>query len=1265
LLREERGEQPPLKEFLRRFPEHADELKLQIELHREMEDDPALAATRASVAVASGSARADRPAGYPEIPGYEVTGVLGRGGMGIVYRAWQTELKRPVALKMLIAGALASPEAAARFRVEVEAMARLRHPNVVQIHGVGQHAGAPYLVLELVEGRSLAQALAGTPQSADWSARTMEALARAIHAAHLMGVVHRDLSPANILMADDGTPKVTDFGLAKLIKGGGTLRTQTGDLLGTPSYMSPEQAAGSHRAVGEATDVYALGAILYEMLTGRPPFKAEEPLETLRQVVHEEPVTPSRLRPRLPRDLETICLKCLHKEPGRRYASALALADDLRLYLEGRPIVARRSTAVERAWRWSRRNPWPAVAAALMTIVAIGSTMAALKFRRDGLRIQAGGRETRLALFESLVSQAQARRFSHRDGQRFASLEAVDEAAKIARELNLPADRFDHLRDEAIACMTLPDMRATGRVIPRPPGVLLAIFDPAMSRYAMRFLDGTITVRRVADDAEIDRFAARGDREIYVFRFSPDGRYLATTHFPGYALTVRDIDRRTGVLDAPGPVAYRAARFSPDGQRIALQRGDGTTLLYDLASGQPRGSWPGPPSGGDLAFRADGARIAAFYNVQATPTCQVVESETGHQVGSTITLPSAGTGVAWGPDGTTLATACNDSKIYLWDAATGQRKAVLDGAIDNNLSAGFHPAGTLLASNGWTPRLRLWDPILGRAVLSLPADGACPPEFSRDGQIVVMREDALTTYQVDPALEYRTLTHPAGAGILGYASMRDGGRILAVSTDRGVVLWDLARGTELASLRIGNTFYALFEPSGDLLTLSRDDGVLRWPIRLDADRGGFRIGPPLRLPLPGGLGIALDRSGYSVAVTRGGSAVVSTSERTVHVRPLRDVRSVALSPDGDWLATGCFNARGAQVWRVRDATAVKVAELPVDSGTRVAFSPDGRWVMTQQSPCRLWEPATGRQVHEVGGYGLCFSPDGDLLVVQDADRVLRLVQAGTNRTVARLESPDLHSTQWSVFSPDGSRLVVTTDQSPAVHIWELRAIRRKLAGMRLDWEAPAYPEVDASAAAGPPLALTAVVDLGSLGGEGRPHLERARKLQAEGKAAEAIDALRQAIGQSPNFAEARNDLAWLLATAPESLRNPPEAVEHARRAAELMPESSGYLNTYGVALYRAGRFAEAVPVLGRNLQVSRGRLAAFDLFFLAMAHHRLAHRDEARACFDRAVRWTAAQDLVQSLYQELARLRAEAEAVLAGPTGELPDDVFAPSRPGE
>ena len=365
LLREERGERPPLEEFLRRFPQLAAELELQIKLHCALGVDREPAATAdgtvATRPLGSGSTSANPPTAYPAIPGYEILGVLGRGGMGIVYRTRQTELKRAVAVKMLHAGGLASAEAMARFRVEIEAMARLRHPNIVQIHGVGQHAGAPYLVLELVEGRSLAQTLAGTPQPAEWVARTVEALARAIHSAHLLGVVHRDLSPANILMADDGTPKVTDFGLAKLMIGG-SMRTATGDVMGTPSYMAPEQAGSLDGKIGPATDVYALGAILYEMLTGRPPFKAEHPLKTLRQVIGDEPVAPSRLRPGLPVDLETICLKCLAKEPAERYPTASALAADLGRFAAGEPVSARAAGVTERLAKWARRKPTLAAA---------------------------------------------------------------------------------------------------------------------------------------------------------------------------------------------------------------------------------------------------------------------------------------------------------------------------------------------------------------------------------------------------------------------------------------------------------------------------------------------------------------------------------------------------------------------------------------------------------------------------------------------------------------------------------------------------------------------------------------------------------------------------------------------------------------------------------------------------------------------------------------------------------------------------------------
>ncbi len=673
----------------------------------------------------------------------------------------------------------------------------------------GARAGADGSASALSNGAggSGSHSFAGQPESVYFRevARLGAQVADALDYAHRQGVVHRDIKPSNLLLDNQGNVWVTDFGLAKLVESEDPSRSQ--DLVGTLRFMAPERLRGVTSPLG---DVYSLGATIYELLTLKPAFAERDQGQLVDQITHQPPAPLRQHDRRIPRDLETLVLKALAKDPKDRFARSAELGDELRRYLESRPILSRPVGPVEQLWRWSKRNPGLATAsigaALLATALVIGSTLTAVTVRRDSLRIQSAQRQTREVLFESLMAQARAERFSRRVGQRFDSLDALARATVIARELNLTPDHFDRLRDEAIACMALPDLRVTGRVIRRPPGVLLVAFDPTMTRYALRFRDGTIKVYRVADDAEIDRFAARGDRDAGVFRFSPDGRYLATTHIPGGALTVRDVDRRTVALDAPGPVAGYAARFSPDGRRIALCRPDGTTLIYDLATGRPSGSWAGPASGQDLAFRADGARIATIHNQRASFTCRIVESETGRLVRS-IDLPSDGAWVAWGPDGTTLATACGDMKIYLWDAATGRRKAVLEGSTNAGLYASFHPSGMLLASNGWEGRLRLWDPILGRPWLSLAARWSVPPEFSQDGRMIVWHDEALTTYEVDPALEYRTLAHPSGdPRHFGVASIRREGRVLAMCTDRGVALWDLARGTELCSLPIGRSW---------------------------------------------------------------------------------------------------------------------------------------------------------------------------------------------------------------------------------------------------------------------------------------------------------------------------------------------------------------------------------------------------------------------------------------------------------------------------
>ncbi|HEV3449406.1 MAG TPA: protein kinase [Gemmataceae bacterium] len=324
---------------------------------------------------------------WPSVAGYQLLGELGRGGMGVVYKARQRGLRRLVALKMVLAGAHVSERHLLRFQTEAEAVARLQHANIVQIYEVGEEGGLPFFSLELVDGGSLDKKFGGQAQPAREAAQLTETLARTMHFAHGQGILHRDLKPGNVLLSKDGVPKITDFGLAKRLEEGDASSTRTGTIMGTPSYMSPEQASGLVHELTPLSDLYSLGAMLYEFLTGRPPFLGANPMDTVIQVTKQEAIPPSRLQPSVPRDLETICLKCLQKEPGKRYASCFELAEDLHRFLAGEPIHARPVGQLERLWRWGKRNPRiAAMTAAIFVLLAGGavvSTVAAVTIARE------------------------------------------------------------------------------------------------------------------------------------------------------------------------------------------------------------------------------------------------------------------------------------------------------------------------------------------------------------------------------------------------------------------------------------------------------------------------------------------------------------------------------------------------------------------------------------------------------------------------------------------------------------------------------------------------------------------------------------------------------------------------------------------------------------------------------------------------------------------------------------------------------------------
>jgi eukaryotic-like serine/threonine-protein kinase len=1078
-------------------------------------------------------------------------------------------------------------------------------------------------------------------------ARLGAQVAEALAYAHQRGVLHRDIKPSNLILDPLGSIWITDFGLAKFEEGDDLSQSQ--DLAGTLRYMAPERFRGVSARLG---DLYALGATLYELLTLRPAFEGKDQLELIHRIENDPPVPPRQLDRKIPIDLETIVLKALAKDPSHRFLSALEFAAELRRFVEDRPIRSRPIPYYKQFWRWCKRNPKLAAAnvaaATLTTVLAVVSTIAAFIYYNDNLRIRRAENKTLEQLSDALRVQARAGRFSRQIGQRFDGLDALAQAAAIARELKLPRERLDTLRDEAIACLALPDLRRAGRAIPAPAGVIGRVFDSTMTRYALRLRDGTILVRRVADDAEVDRFHAQGDRDLWVFGFSPDGRYLATTQPPVGILTVRDIERHVMALDAPG---YWWARFSPESRRVAVEH-ERKTLVYDLATSQVTRSWGGAAPGGAPVFRPDGAQIAVFHSDQNNQTCRILDADTGRLVRS-IPLPSTGKGCAWSPDGTTVATPRDDSRIYVWDAATGVRKATLEGSTNVGIIAAFHPAGNLLLSNGWEEKLRFWDPVLGRPWLSVTG-GSASPELSQDGRIVLWYEDKLTTYQVDPALEYRTLAHASSVPIqYGHASIRHDGRILAVGTDGGVVIWDLARGTELGSVGTGYARDCFFEESGDLLA-GGDAGVWRWPVQVDRDRGVVQLGPPRRLALrPSRCDITEDRQGRIIAVADHSRVDLLTPHGELTIEPVDDVRGAAVSPDGAWLATSSHALGGVRVWQTSDGT--ERYRLPIERGATVRFSPDGRWLMTGASPCCLWVVGTWQRARQVGGTGLCFSADSRVLAVQDASKVIRLVETATGRTLARLESPDLCTAWDATFSPDGSRLVVTTNEPRgAAHIWDLRAIRKRLTEMGLDWDAPAYSEADPAAATAPLLSRVQVHRLevwfsegGALALQGR--WDEAAAAYARGFDEQApADAprwfeqalLRLAVGDAKGYrvsslhmlevVRSSDKLEWLefaahtCALAPDSPAERTEALLLAQRRARAPLPAAWSDHILGMALYRARRFREAEALLRASLDRDPGwTWQVLDWLVLAMAQERLGRPDEARRWLDRAESWVA------------------------------------------
>jgi WD40 repeat protein/Tfp pilus assembly protein PilF len=1210
------------------------------------------------------------------VVGFEILRELGRGGTSVVYQARQEHPARVVALKLLLGGGHAGAEHCARFMGEADALARLQHPQIVHVFEAGRHEGTPFLVLEYMGGGSLGQKLAGAPQPARGAAELVEGLARAVQHAHGQGVIHRDLKPANVLLTEEGMPKIADFGLAKQERPD---LTASGAILGTPSYMAPEQAAGDSRTTGPAADIYALGAILYELLTGRPPFRAATVLETLEHVRLQEPLAPHQLQPATPRDLSTICLKCLQKEPARRYADAGELADDLRRFQEGRPILARPVGPAGRAWRWTRRNPgWAAMFA---SVAALLVTIAVVATRLSMWALQAETR-TREKLFESRLAEARAFSLSHLPGQHFASLALLEEAGDLARSLRLPAARWADLRQVAITALVRPDLYPERTWPGLPEGSDDVCMDEDLQIYARTDQRGNCSIRRVDGDQEIHFLpgpeAGPTKVESALPFLSPDARFVGIVHGDG-RLQLWKLDQPRAEVWFEDTAVHRV-HFRPDSTAVAIGHRQGAISVYDLT--QRRAVFRLVPDGLtreiEVALHPTEPLIAVtsyfadFMQVRDLRTGKVIKA---------FETQDGGYCVAWDPAGHLLAINEGDhATIRLYDRVTFALRGTV-GPTGPGCRFTFNHAGNRLAARDWTGSIQLFDVATGRLLFEIPlAHPTLECRFSRDDRRlgVFIHGNHLGIWQVADGQECQPLLRPLappGQQIVGDVAVSPGGRLGAGTVADGFTLWDLPRRTELAFLPLEGGRFVLFMPGPEAALVTGDQsGTFRWPLRQAVGHPDlWRLGPPQPLALPPSPYVTQSADGKVLAVAFrpvgpwmpwGGAWIwhADRPDRPLHLAPDRYIREIALSPDGKRLVTTDDNA-GVQVWDARTGALVRSLN---NQPAKLDFSPDGRWLATGISEgyvhargrgC-LFDTTTWNAVRELDNQAT-FAPDGRHLLMRTDTSVLRLVEAATGRELTRLELPDLSIPRSCHFTPDGATLLCVDDKD-SLRVCNLRRLRAQLAERGLDWDAAPYPpeppvpdpiRIEVDWGDYQRLSKLEIVKNYDRAVEAAPQLavrwhRRGLFHQGAGRYELALRDLRKAVELEPRKPIYLHDLARLYVLAPETVRDTRQAVILAEQAVRTLPGEWFYHNTLGLALYRAGRADEAIVALERSMKGGGGLYDALNLYVLALCYHRLGQSGKAQDCFRRAVAWRKARkQLTTEWAADLDLLEAEARAV--------------------
>ena len=1017
---------------------------------------------------------------YPTVVGYEILAELGRGGMGVVYKARHLGLDRLVALKMILAGPHAGPRDQVRFRQEADAVARLRHPNLIQIYDIGESGGCSFLALEFIDGISLAQALRGTPQPHAPSARLIETLAEAIHYAHEQGIVHRDLKPANILLErraadregagpDCGSsclgsgslpnPKITDFGLAKRLDHE-SAGVHSGDLVGTPSYMAPEQARENGKTVGRAADVYALGAILYELLTGRPPFRGPTSFDTVLQVLYEDPVRPGSFRSDLPRDLETICLKCLAKDPLRRYASAKALAEDLVRFRKGQPIKGRPVGWHEYALKWARRRPVSAALVALTLLTAAGAYTAITwlwqdaRLARDDMTAQREKAEearrneaehrqqARTSLYFSRVAQSQLQwRLNDFHGAK-RSLEKCRPSDGEEDDRGWEWHYLQGLFHNDLFTLPHPHSGLGGSVAYNGDGSRIVTVVSGLP-------DGETPLSSQIRvwDARTGRLAHAWIESSSVDRvtFHPDGSKLALANADGEVL-IRNAGTGAELLRRR---MHRhkiwALTFSPDGKSVASAGGDGTVKIWNATTGAVHC---------DIRAHDLEVHTVAFHphkpilaSSGADTTVKIWDLTTGSLIRTLSNHKHPVLCVAFSPDGASLVSASGNGNAKIWDVENGRITQSLTSDTGGILSIVFSPDGRYLAKAGKDGSVRIWHLVTG--VERMAFRGHTNPvecvAFSPDCQRVASispGDGAAKVWDLTRHPEYATFAR-TDKDVEAIVFVDDGRRLMSVTTSGNLQVWNAATGMLLTE-RIFALHRSVVSPAVTL-ALSADGKYLACRSQEDA-----------RLVNTWNTVTGAEAAGY-----HGHSYSVCC---------------VRYSPDGRHLAT-CAAALGSadpphevKVW---DVLSGKVLATKTGKGRifNVAFAPDSRLLAWagQDGRFTLWPWGSTSATVSVAAHrgdvtGLAFSADGNRLASAGMeDRQVKTwnvdsLLAGAAGEQHSLAAPSLICDL--AFSPDGRRLAAISRDK--VRMWDvetgLEALTLRGAPQRY-WDPPFNPRL--------------------------------------------------------------------------------------------------------------------------------------------------------------------------------------------------------------